>query len=262
MYKTCPKCGYTRTHADVASQAQCSACGLIFKKWMQQQFQKSPAEVVESERSGTGVMEKLGGIFLHTKPEQEPFSFYLRAALLLGLIIWGWSFITMDYYRIVNGYRVDYAQAEIYGSFMHNVNLVFHEAGHVIFRPFGRFMTILGGSLAQLLMPLIVVLVFLLKERNTFAASVGLWWLGQSFMDVAPYINDARAGQIPLLGGGTGADRPGMHDWKNILGDLGLLHRDHDIAAIADNIGIGLMLLSFIWGAFLIYIQYQNLRKR
>ena len=30
-------------------------------------------------------------------------------------------------------------------SVLHLINLPFHEAGHIIFSPFGRFMTILGG---------------------------------------------------------------------------------------------------------------------
>ncbi len=33
------------------------------------------------------------------------------------------------------------------------VNLVIHEAGHIIFMPFGEFMMIAGGSLFQVIMP-------------------------------------------------------------------------------------------------------------
>ena len=44
---------------------------------------------------------------------------------------------------------------DVLGSFWHLVNLPFHEAGHILFRPFGRLMTSLGGSITQLLMPLI-----------------------------------------------------------------------------------------------------------
>jgi hypothetical protein len=103
------------------------------------------------------------------------------------------------------------------------------------------------------------MLVFLLKERNTFGAAVGLWWTGQNFMDVAPYINDARAGQIPLLGGGNGTDRPGMHDWHNLLSGSGMLEYDHAIAAFVNGTGILLMLLSLLWGAKVLHLQYKNL---
>ena len=84
---------------------------------------------------------------------------------------------------------MDHRDGEIAGSFIHSVNLVFHEAGHVLFRPFGDFMTVLGGSLLQLLVPLVVAAALLLKNRDPFGASIGVWWLGQSFKDLAPYID-------------------------------------------------------------------------
>jgi hypothetical protein len=157
---------------------------------------------------------------------------------------------------------VDGGLPQINGSFMHLVNLVFHEAGHVIFIPLGRFMAILGGTLNQWLIPSIVLCAFLFKSRDTFGATIGLWWLGQSFMDAAPYINDARAGRLILLGGVTGRDRPGYHDWENILRDLGWLRYDHTIAGILNGMGVCLMLLSFLWGAYVLYLQYRNLAGR
>jgi hypothetical protein len=172
-----------------------------------------------------------------------------RAFLFLIFFIWGWQFILMSM-----------QSNEIGHSFMHTINLVFHEAGHVIFRPFGRFMNILGGSLMQLLVPGAVIVSFLWKNRDNFAASVGLWWFSQSMMDLAPYINDARAGQLMLLGGVTGEDMPGIHDWRNILTDLNLLQYDHVIAALVDFTGEMLMLLSFIWGAYILFLQYQTIR--
>tara|TARA_B100001123_G_C14865565_1_gene849778 strand:+ start:210 stop:641 length:432 start_codon:yes stop_codon:yes gene_type:complete len=138
-----------------------------------------------------------------------------RALTLLGLAVWSVWFFNTHFLHLVGPIP------EINQSFMHTVDLVFHEAGHVLFIPFGTFMSVLGGSLGQLIMPATVMLVFLLTYQNPFAASVGLWWFGQSMMDFAPYIADARAGQIMLLGGVTGADRPGYHDWTNILSRLG-----------------------------------------
>ena len=95
--------------------------------------------------------------------------------------------------------------------------------------------------------------IALLRHGDPFGASVGLWWLGQSLMDLAPYINDARALALPLLGGGTGADRPGFHDWENILGYLGLLEWDHGIAWFTDTLGESLMLLSLVWAGWLLW---------
>jgi hypothetical protein len=65
------------------------------------------------------------------------------------------------------------------------------------FANFGSFLGSLGGTLGQLLMPAICLWVLLVKTRDTFGAAVALWWFGENFLDIAPYIDDARAGQLP-----------------------------------------------------------------
>ena len=129
----------------------------------------------------------------------------------------------------------------------------------MIFMPFGSFMMTLGGSLGQLIMPAIAMVALILKNRDNFGGSLGLWWVGQSLMDLAPYINDARELKLMLLGGGIGQDRPGIHDWENILLDLRLIGHDHEIAAGADALGTILLLLALLWGGYVLYCQYQNL---
>jgi hypothetical protein len=191
--------------------------------------------------------ELLGALkaqLLHAEPERNPAVFWGRVGVFLAFFFWGWSFILMDV-----------STNEIGQSFMHTINLVFHEAGHVIFRPFGRFLTILGGSIAQLLMPAIVIGCFVFQNRDNFGASLGLWWLGQSFMDLAPYIDDARSLKLMLLGGHTGAEAPGTHDWRNILISLDLLPYDHAIATSADVLGTLIMLTAFLWGGYTLYGQ-------
>jgi hypothetical protein len=53
-----------------------------------------------------------------------------------------------------------------------------------------------------------------------------------------------------------------MHVWFNILGDLGCLHLDQQIAAAVNASGIGLMLLSFAWGFLMLFKQYQTMKGR
>ena len=122
-------------------------------------------------------------------------------------------------------------------------------------------MSILGGSLLQVLVPLMCMVAFLTRHLDTFAASVTLWWAGQNLTDVAPYINDARAQQLILLGGVTGRDRPGYHDWNNILSQLGYLHYDHFLAKLAHQSGSILILLSLVWGLYLLRGQYDQQRS-
>ncbi len=138
-------------------------------------------------------------------------------------------------------------------SFLHLINLPFHEAGHIIFRPFGAFFTSLGGTLGQLLMPSICMGVLLIKTQDPFGASVALWWVGENFLDIAPYINDAQAGQLPLLGGNYGHSAPyGFHDWQYLLTESGLLNYDHILARSAFVTGSVIILLSLLWSGLLL----------
>jgi hypothetical protein len=147
-------------------------------------------------------------------------------------------------------------------SFLHLVNLPFHEAGHILFRPFGRLMTSLGGSLGQLLMPLVCFVVLRFKTRDAFGAAVCLWWFGENFLDMAPYIDDARNLSLPLLGGNFGHSSPyGFHDWEFILSETGLLSYDHAIAAGAKYLGSAMMMGAMLWAAYLLLVQYQVLQQ-
>jgi len=141
-----------------------------------------------------------------------------RAILWLGLAIWTISLIRTPL-------------PALGGSFIHLINLVFHEAGHVLFAPFGTFMMTLGGSLLQVLVPVACAWAFLFQQDDPFAAWVCIWWSGESLLDLAPYIDDARSLQLMLLGG-PAAEVEG-HDWEAILMSLGWLHLDHSIAKVA-----------------------------
>jgi hypothetical protein len=110
-------------------------------------------------------------------------------------------------------------------------------------------------------MPVVCLLVLILTTRDPFGASICLWWLGENFMDIAPYINDARSLSLPLLGGNTGRTSPyGFHDWEFILNELGMLRYDHLIANISYYIGIILMIASFAWGGYLLFLQLMEIR--
>jgi hypothetical protein len=144
--------------------------------------------------------------------------------------------------------------------FMHLVNLPFHEAGHIIFSPFGRLMMYLGGTLGQLLIPLVCTVALLLTYGQNFGAAASFWWFGQNFLDIAPYINDARTLNLILLGGVTGKETD-AHDWENILRTLSWMKHDHLLAKLAYNAGLLLMILALAWAGFLLYRQFRNLDR-
>jgi hypothetical protein len=238
----CPKC-----QAEQSEKAEeCVRCGIIFAKYR--------PNAVRARVRGSSPSVDRSQWFLTAKQwliesdtTTDSMTFYGRAAVFVVMIGWGWNFI-------VTPLETNYTGE----SFLHLINLPFHEAGHVIFIPFGRFMTILGGTLGQILMPIICLGTFLLKTRDPFGASVAFWWTAESMMDIAPYINDARALDLMLIGGVTGKETDG-HDWNNILTMLDLLEWDHRLAHLTYNAGILLMLGSFLWGAALLLRQYRRL---
>lgn len=256
MYTICPKCSYERKATDTVDTGTCPACGIIFSKWMKQQFTSPDNETLHTANVATetrqSLLDFLFNTTLYIEANINPFIYYGRVIVFMFMVYLGWEFITLDFHE--NPFPLA-------NTFLHNIHLVFHEAGHIIFIPFGFFMTILGGTLGQLIMPAVVLITFLFK-KNIFAATVGLWWLAHSFMDIAPYIDDALVQQLVLLGGHTGADAPGNHDWNNILGELNRLEKCNDYANLAYNIGTALMLLAFAWGAYILFQQYKNIDKR
>ena len=169
-------------------------------------------------------------------------------------MVWGLWFILQP----INGDAVG-------ASFLHRVNLPFHEFGHVLFRPFGTWLMFLGGSLFQCLLPLIVANYFLFWQRQPFSAAICLWWCGQNFIDIAPYIGDARAMALSLVGEWSDEAiemRDLRHDWHNILGPLHALPYDHTLAALSKSIGVILMLLAWTWGGILLLRQSRQLRPK
>ena len=134
----------------------------------------------------------------------------------------------------------------VFNSFLHLPDLIFHEAGHVLFSPFGRFMTVLGGSLLQVLIPIICAGTFLYQQHDRFAAAVCTWWAGQNLVDLAPYIADARRLRLVLIGGRTGAEVEG-HDWEYLLTSLGWLHLDSTLGRAAQVAGTLVMISALAW---------------
>lgn len=180
---------------------------------------------------------------LTSVPEQGSQTQWLgRAVLFAVFLVWGLVMI-----------RLDVRTGEMGNAFLHRPLLIFHEAGHVIFRPFGEWMTIFGGTLGQLLMPTILGLALLLKNRDPFGASIGLWFLGVSLLDVAPYVYDAVQPQLMLLSGTTGEE--GGHDWIYLLRSMGLLQKSKLVGTLVHALGVMVLVLSWVWGGYLLLRQ-------
>jgi hypothetical protein len=137
-----------------------------------------------------------------------------------------------------------------------NVNLVFHEAGHVIVALGGEFIGILGGSLMQVLIP-VVCGVALLQRGDPFGVALCGLWTGQSMVNVAIYVGDARQLALPLLGG-----EHVIHDWNYLLGRLGLLEWDRFLAGMITLMAVLTILASALLGTLALFSDQESRNVR
>jgi hypothetical protein len=128
-----------------------------------------------------------------------------------------------------------------------HADLIIHEAGHVLFGLFGSSFEIAGGTLMQVALPLLLVLYFC---RHVYRAGVqlALFWLAHNLLNISVYAADARAQNVPLLGGDTR-----LHDWNVILKQAGLLEYDTIVgnAIFLSSIvcfGLVMLLPALMWG--------------
>ncbi len=126
------------------------------------------------------------------------------------------------------------------GSFLDLVDLPMHETGHLIFRLFGEFMMVAGGSLFQVIFPAIFVGYFWWHFKP-YSASMVLFWVGQSILNVWVYASDAVVMRLVLTSGFTGSEGS-FHDWNYMLTQTGLLGSTYAIAGLIRLLGTGTIL--------------------
>lgn len=240
-YPKCPKCEYQRDEFDrLVHELMCPACGIIYSKWPPKApVIKTEVDAFQYEETLT-LWETLKDCFLGGPDKVDSFVFKGRVFAFVVIVLWGFYFISggIDASNVVR-------------SFLHSVNLPFHEFGHVLFRPLGRFWTILGGSLFQVLLPFLLMFAFSLKQRDNFGAAVMLWWCGQNFIDVSLYIADAQHRALPLILG-LGKE---SHDWGNLLRMTDNLDNTYFIANVSFSIGCFIIVLSLLWAGTLLMKQ-------
>lgn len=132
-----------------------------------------------------------------------------------------------------------YLTADQWVMLLDHANLAIHEAGHPIVGLFSSRLAVYGGTLFQLLFPLLFAFHFW-RQRHCVGWAVALVWLGESLMNVGRYMKDARAQQLPLVGGG-------QHDWTEIFSRWGLLAWDVRLGNTTRLLGLGVTLWALGW---------------
>ena len=122
------------------------------------------------------------------------------------------------------------------------VNLIIHEGGHFFFSWFGHTVMILGGTLGELLVPLLCALYFFWQREATGFAFSSFWFF-ENFPYVGTYMADARTASLPLVGSEES-------DWTILFTQWGLLAQDQKIGGIMRTLGYLGMLATMAWLAF------------
>lgn len=130
------------------------------------------------------------------------------------------------------------------------LTVAIHELGHVLFTLFGETLHVAGGSITQLIVPVILIVSFL-KQRDYFAISFGFAWLSYSLSDLSVYMADSRALQLPLVSLGGGGDT--IHDWNYLFDKWGILDKDIAISGGVRFIAFLVAVLSVWIGAWVLY---------
>ena len=114
--------------------------------------------------------------------------------------------------------------------FIDFANLIIHEAGHPFFGWFGSYtLMILGGTLGELIVPLLCAVAFFFR-REIPGTAFALFWFFENFLYIGTYMADARAEQLPLVGNGD-------HDWNILFGQWNLLLQDTKIGGTTRLLG-------------------------
>ena len=173
------------------------------------------------------------------------FSPILKTICLLILGYWLW-YLTFFYVPSAPGFH-----PPLYTVVVHALNLIIHEAGHFLFKIFGRTLYVMGGSLFQVLFPLGISVFVWIRWREY--AIYPLYWTGWNLIDVAVYIFDAPFLFLPLLGGGKSG-----HDWRYLMNHFNCMEDAIVLSLVVHWTGVFVALSALVWGVVLVVKEFRE----
>ena len=174
--------------------------------------------------------------------------FLKKWGLSILLVLFSWFLVKQFWWALKFNifFAVNYDHVAGFNAIyflMDNLTLIIHEAGHTIIGIFGwRLFTIMGGTLFQLLFP-ILVFIFGWRNKKVFTTQIALFWLGFSLLDTAAYCADAFQRQLPLVGNLPKS----AHDFFNILNTLNLFEQYKTIAWSIYGLGLLVLAAAILW---------------
>jgi hypothetical protein len=159
------------------------------------------------------------------------------------------------FYGWLSFYAVLMGNAFVGGHLFQRFDLVLvpiHEGGHLLFRMFGEWIMVAGGTFLQLFAPLALAAYFAFRRQVPGTVFCAFFFFEQ-FLPIATYMADARAQDLPLLTVGDSEDV--VHDWFYLFSHAGLLQHDTQIANLFRFLGwVGMF-------AILGWFIYRSTRK-
>jgi hypothetical protein len=145
----------------------------------------------------------------------------------------------------------------LYSSIIGGINLGIHELGHMVFGFLGQSISVAGGTIFQLALPVFAGFNFY-RQKDFFAIALSFGWLSTNFFNIATYVADARRQELPLVSIGGGAV---WHDWEYMLSGMHILKYDTLIAGFIRLLAVLSMLVCFAAGSWLLWQMAQDNNK-
>ncbi|NIP99511.1 MAG: hypothetical protein GWM98_03060 [Nitrospinaceae bacterium] len=252
----CPKCGHNQPDT-----RECAECGLLFEKYYAVLKRRSeraalnareaslpPTDSAEAEEElPAGYVKRFMKIYVWDT-FRSPWKPVPKYGVVFLTLFFGYLFYSLfrePYYQLYP--PPDAVMDSLLARLFSKVNLVFHEGGHWIFGIFGnRTLAVLGGSLNQILIPLIVTVAFW-QRRDASGTAFGLVWVFINFLGVGIYMADARNPVLPLI---ANLDPFDAHDWRNLFNWWDLWSYDALIAKTTYYLGWIGMAGTALWYAW------------
>ncbi len=169
--------------------------------------------------------------FPFLEPLEEPWAPMPRVALVAWVIFY--AFVMIE--------RVNHGS---FPGLMDGVFVPIHEGGHLLFRMFGEFLCVAGGTFMQLFVPFALACSFAWR-RQPQGVAFCLFFMFEQFFPIATYMADARRLDLPLLT--VGDAEYVIHDWEYLFGHLNVLQYDTTIASAMRTMGWLGMLGVCLW---------------
>jgi hypothetical protein len=141
---------------------------------------------------------------------------------------------------------VSVATSGVLSQLMDLVFVPIHEGGHLLFRFFGEWIYVAGGTFLQLFVPLALAVYFAFRRQVPGTAFCAFFFFEQ-FLPVAVYMADSRCQCLTYVT--VGDSDTVIHDWFYLFSSVGVLEHDTQIAAVVRGLGWIGMLATVGWFA-------------